>query len=286
MIRALRSARRRVAVALLGLAFAASCGDAPAPSAGAVRRIVSVLPAATEILFAIGAGDRVVGRSAWCDWPPAARDLPAVGDAVSLNAESVLGLGPDLVLVGSGAQAEALGPVAGVVRVERVSADSVAEVRETIGRIGGLVGRPAEAEALVAKIDDALANARRSAAGRAARTVLFVAQREPLIVAGRGSYVHELLTALGARNAASDLAGAWPTLSLETLVVLDPDLILDSDLTGEGGAGTAFWGRFARLRAVSGGGVRRVADPAVLRPGPRIPQALAGLGALLGEEGR
>jgi len=260
----------------------AACGRDDAPSRmraeSPARRIVSLYPAATEILFSIGAGDRVVARSRWCDYPPDVTVLPALGDATGTNAERILKLQPDLVLVGSRSQGEALAPLASRMRIERVTVDDVAGVLGLIERLGHLTGCETRARADAVRIRVAMASARADAAGREPVSFVFVVQREPLIVAGTTSYVGELLAALGGVNVAEGAIGQWPALSLETLVARAPDLILDGAMTGAGD----FWKRFPVLvdRVV------RVTESVVLRPGPRLPEALKILGGYFEAEGR
>lgn len=251
------------------------------------RRIVSLVPAATEILFAIGAGGEVVGRSSYCDWPVEARDLPAMGDAVSLNAEGILGLRPTLVLVGSRAQEDALGPLRDLCEVERVSPERVADVLAAVARLALLTER-GESGRRIAESIVATANAPDVASGTRKPRVLFVVQQVPLVVAGANSYGADLLKAAGAENVAGDLSQPWPVLSLESLVDRDPDVILDGSLDpdSEGASLRTFWGDFEVLRAVRNGRVIRVRDAAVFRPGPRFPGAVAIVKKLLAERPR
>lgn len=266
LIRFANVRRPWIAVVLAGILSLAACGpdDAPRPT-GEAKRIVSLYPTATEILFALGAGDRVVARSSWCEFPPEVEALPALGDAVSVSAESVIALRPDLVLVASGSQEEALSRLEGRTTVLRVAADGVTDVKSLIGDLAQRTGRDEQGRVLAAAIDTALAEAAARAAGRDPVRVLFVVQREPLVVAGKGSYVDELLDAVGAVNVAADAPGQWPALSEESLVKRAPDVILDGATTDPGD----FWNRFPG-RAV----VRPVRETVVLRPGPRLPEAL------------
>ncbi len=276
----------RIAVVLLGMLCLAGCARGEDPSRGPARRIVSLSPSATEILFALGAGDRVVARSRYCDEPPEARRLPAVGDAFTVSAERVAALDPDLVLAGSRTQLDALSPLRERTRVVFAAADSLGEVRALIARLGELTGRPGAAARLTARIDRALARARRPGSGTLP-PVLFVVQHEPLVVAGGRSYVGELLAVLGVPNAAGDLERPWPVLSLEALVARNPGRILDATEAPAGDAEVlAFWARFPSLAAVKAGAVVRVREPALVRPGPRLPEALRALARLAGGEGR
>jgi iron complex transport system substrate-binding protein len=118
--------------------------------------------------------------------------------------------------------------------------------------------------------------------------VLFVVQHAPLRVAGGPSHVTELLVAVGAANVAAGMDRPWPELSAETLVAWNPDVILDASFAPEAGDADVlgFWERFTSLSAVRGGRVHRMNEPAVVRPGPRLPEALDYLSRTVWEEGR
>lgn len=278
-----------VAVTLLALLLSLSaCGGPASTMDGPPTRIVSLVPTATETLFALGAGDLVVGRCAYCDYPPEVAELPAVADALSAGAERILALRPDLILVGSDAQARSLGALTDRVPVRMFIADDLAGVRRSIADLGWLVGREAQADELLAEIDLAFAEAAAAVAGKEPLRVLFVVQHEPLRVAGGPSHISELLAAVGAVNVAAEMDRPWPELSAETLVRWDPEVILDGSFAPAGdGAGTlAFWDRFVSLAAVRTGRVHRMDEPAVVRPGPRLPRALDYLKRVIREDGR
>jgi cobalamin transport system substrate-binding protein len=245
------------------------------------------VPTATETLFALGAGDLVVGRCSYCDYPPAALAIPAVADALSAGPEAVIGLKPDLILVGSDAQARSLGAVADLVPVEKVIAEDLAGVRRTISRLGELTGREVEATILLSRISKALEQGAKIRTGRPKR-VLFVVQREPLRVAGGASHITELLAYCDAENVAADLRRPWPEFSAESLVERDPEIIIDASLAPGEDEGTilAWWRRFDTLAAVREGRVFQLTETAVVRPGPRVPEALGYLRELLSRGGR
>jgi len=274
---------------------ATACGPATperAPDA-AFERIVSLMPAVTETLIALGAGDRLVGIGRFDPPVPGRPDLPRLGDAFDVSLESVTGLEPDLVLLNSRRTAAALAPLAKVARVETVPTDRLADVLESIGRIGVLLGVEDRATALREGLEADLAAARARAAARIeapAPTVLVVLQHRPFYVAGGGSYVHELLTVIGARNVTGDLVDAWPTLSAEALVARAPEVVLDASQGVEPEADAAVirerWERFETLPAVRSGRVHAVVGDALFRPGPRIPEALEQLEELVYGEHR
>lgn len=275
-------------------------GDAPSASArdlsGPARRIVSLAPSYTETLLALGAADAVVGIGAFDPPIPGRPDVPRLGDASTVSVEALVALRPDLVLANSTVLAEKLAPVAARTRVVVETADTLAGSLAMVTRIGALTGREREAAVLVASIRASLDAARERAAERTrsgvrAPRVLVVVQRRPLYVAGRASFVAELLRAIGAENATDDLAEPWPTLSEEAAVARAPDVILDAsegdNATEEGRAALlATWRRFPSIPAVREGRVRVIREDSIFRAGPRVPEALAKLEALVfGAEG-
>ena len=266
----------------------AACGGPASVGEGAPARIVSLAPTATETLFALGAGDLVVGRSAYCDYPPEVLAIPAVADALSAGTERILALHPDLILVGSDAQQRALGALAERVPVRQVIVDDVAGVRRLISDLGTLTGHEAEAARLLGRMDAAFATSRAAARGQPPVRVLFVVQHAPLRVAGGTSHITELLAAVGATNVAAEMDRPWPELSAETLVDWNPEVILDASFAPKDGDSEvlSFWERFTTLSAVRDGHVHRMNEEAVVRPGPRLPKALEYLSRVLREEGR
>lgn len=280
-----RGLHRALALLAAG-AFVGACGgkgdSPPPPSAGHATtpsRIVSLAPSHTELLFALGAGPSVVGVTRFCDRPPEAKSRTVVGDAVSVSLEKVASLRPDLVVVNADATETAVAPLG--VRVLRASTDTLPDLLAAVGTLGRAVGREPEAAALRRRLDGILDRARARGAGRPPSRVLVVIQREPFMVAGRGSYVHGLLEALGHANAAGDLPAPWPVLSAEALLARAPEAVVDASLGPDGAPGeaVAWWGRFAGMPAVRNGRVRALRDEAALRPGPGLEEALAALEA-------
>ncbi len=226
---------------LLALAAALACrpADRSAPVSGLsvtddagrtialaqlARRIVSLSPAVTELLFALGVGDRVVGRTAWCDYPPAARAVPNVGDGLNPNVEAIAAHRPDLVVLyrstlneTAAAQLTRLGIAAAVVRQDRL--EDVARAARLLGR---LTGRAAAGDSLADSLTRLLA---RPAAPLHVR-VAFVVWDSPPIVIGGGSYLDQLATLAGAEHVFHDLGAASATVALETIAARDPDVIV------------------------------------------------------------
>src|SRR5262249_5130673 len=173
------------------------------------RRIVSLAPNITEILFALGLGDRVVGVTEFCNYPPEALRLPKVGGFVNPNAEVILALHPDLVVatpnVGNKTFVERL--IAVGARVVVVQARNVAEIDPAITAIASAAGVEEAGRGLVARIHRDLERATARVASLPPKKTLFCIQVEPLVVAGPGSYPGDLIELAGGENIVPASAG-------------------------------------------------------------------------------
>ncbi len=294
-MRSLRSRSRRALSLLAGLALASShCRNAREgsgardhasmstldASAAPARRIVSLVPSATEMLFALGAGDRVVGVSAYDDHPPEVTRLPRVGGMVNPSFEAIVALRPDAVV---GVQ----GPldVAVLERLERMGirvffprVESVREVLASCDTFGELVGRRSEAHTLRASLEAELARVRAAVSSRPKTRVLAVFNDRPLSVAGPASWVDEILAIAGGENVIRE-GGRYPTISVEQVITLAPDVILD--MTWGDSALASSLARYSTVPAVRDRRVIRAGDPMLMRPGPRLGQAVARIATML-----
>src|SRR6266545_7561324 len=250
-----------------------------APSA---RRIVSLLPSFTEILFAIGAGDRVVGRTKWCDYPPAALAVPSVGEGLPPNIEAVAARHPDLVVlynagpnVTAAQQLERIGIRTVLVDLNRL--EDLGPATRTLGRLTGLDVR---AESLAAVLDS-LAH-QPPPTSTPSTTLAFVVWDNPPVIIGHGSYLDQLATAAGARNVFSDITAPSAQVSLETIVARNPQWIAVLSDSGMG-APPAFAKRreWRSVRAVRDGHFLVLPGSLFGRPGPRSGEAIRQLRALL-----
>lgn len=229
------SSRRGRLVALAGVVLAA-CGPAarPAERAEAAARVVSLSPAFTELLFAIGAGDRVVGRTAWCDTPPAALAVPSVGDGLAPNVEAVLARNPDLVVFyrspSNAAARERLERMG--VPTRTLAMDRLDDVPAAARALGGATGTLPQAQALAAAFARSVDSARAAAPDGPRPRVLLLAWESPPIVIGGGSFQHELLALAGADNVFGDVPQPSLQVTLETIAARDPDLIVLLDADG------------------------------------------------------
>jgi len=266
----------RVSVAAEGVD--PSGAAAPAPPAGGARRIVSLAPSVTETLFALDRGDRLVGISTFCDYPKEkVATLPRAGSYLTPNVEQIVSLRPDLVLgvptPGNQAAVEQLRALG--LQVVIVGELTLADTWSAMRTIGRWAGNEAGAVALVAKLEGEIAAVRSDASRLPRQKVLFVVGHDPLVAAGSGLFIDELIAAAGGDNVGAASGVSWPRLSLETVIAAAPDVIIDGAMGSEAHQGLeAYWRQFASVPAVRAGRLWPQRSDALLRPGPRV-----GLGA-------
>jgi iron complex transport system substrate-binding protein len=243
-----------------------------ASAEGAPRRVVSLNPSLTAMALALGAREQLVGVDDFsARQESAVAALPRVGGLYDPSLEAVVALRPDLVMLVPSAEQRGFQEQLAALGIPRLVADPVSydDVLETIRAVGARLGRAREAEARVATLRAARARVEAHSAQRPRVRALLVLQRDPLFVAGKATFVDDMLRAAGARNLGAELAGAWPRASREWLLAAQPELIIDS--TDEPEPAAEFWARWPSLRA------RVVAMPAgaVTLPGPRLDGALS-----------
>jgi cobalamin transport system substrate-binding protein len=281
---------RTLALALALLAAAPRPAEAANPGAAADRgasqggierlgpppprvatRVVSLAPSATDIVVALGLAERLVGVTRYDTAPEVAR-AARVGGFLDPSAEAVVALHPDLVLWITDA-----GAVPAVRRLAELGIPVLAmpvigveDVLAATRAIATALGAPEAGQREAARIEDAIARTRARSAGLPRPRVLFVVGREPLVVAGPGSYPDGLLGIVGARNAMGGRI-AWPVVPVETAIGLDPDLVVDAAVNEHGGTAD---GGLSAIPAVRRGAIVRLHDDAALRPGPRLVHAI------------
>ncbi len=246
-------------------------------------RVISLMPSITEMVFAIGAGDAVVGVTEWCDYPPEARTRAKVGDARP-NIEAILALEPDLVLAMDAVRDDALETLRRLkIPLFIMNAASLEQVYAHMQTLGRMFQRVPEANAVVrtmrAKVQAIVEKTRSAPKPR----VLYVLYERPFISVARGSFVHQILELAGADNIAKDAGTAWPRLSMEVVMQQDPEIIL---LPARGDnesaeSGIEQWAQWSTLTAVKNNRLHFVPRTVVNRPGPRLVQGLAALAALI-----
>ncbi len=260
--------RRVLLVIIAALAFAA-----PA----AALRIVSLAPSVTETLCALGVGAQVVGVSAYCDYPPEVAKLPRVGTFLTPSIETIIALHPDLIIGVPSPSNEA--PVKALMsiglRVVVVHGETVEDTRQSVQAIAAAVGKIPAGEELLRQMDARVAGLQRQLDDAPPRKVLIVVGQTPLIGVGGGTFQDELIRMARGINVAGDAGLAWPHLSLERVIAWAPEVIIDTSMGTEDSRGASdFWSQFPSLPAVRDHRIYGYRSYELLRPGPRIPEAL------------
>ncbi len=248
------------------------------------QRVVSLSPAITEIVFAVGAGDRVVGVTSYCDFPPEAVKLPKVGSYTGVSVERVIGLRPDVVLGMRGNAPEALQALrrAGlkVLAYDPITVAGVLDLMDEIGHMMQPTPSPIDA---VEKSRARVAAVAAQAAKLPRRPrVLVAVQIEPLYAAGPGSHLDDLIKLAGGENAAGDASTSWPQYSLERMVEKDPEVIVcpSGHINGQEMSSAKILADLRKSTAWSGttavksGRVLAIDDDLLTLPGPRIVDGL------------
>ena len=235
--------------------------------------MVSLAPSLTDTVIALGLADRLVGVTRY-DTSPEVKDLPRVGGFLDPSPEAVLGLRPDLVLwLADGGAFPAVRRIAELgVPVLALPVVGVPDVLRAARRVGAALGAPAAGERLAADMEAAVRAAEERASSLPRRRVMLVIGRDPLVVAGPGSYPDALLRIAGGVNVVRG-ERPGPVYSLERAVADDPDLVVDAAVNEP--ADTIV--RLGAIPAVKAGRVVRLPDDRVLRPGPQLPAALGQL---------
>jgi iron complex transport system substrate-binding protein len=249
-------------------------------------RIVSTFPSATETLFALGVGDRVVGVSTYCRYPPVVLSLPKVGAYAKPDVEKIALLRPDLVFIPPNVPGLAERLAAVHLRSAQVRGDSLADIYVMIHDIGSAAGVGDRADRLNQQLRSRLDAIRASNAGRPRPTALLIVGRTPglltnLIAAAPSTYLSELLEIAGGVNALANVALPYPQISLETVVRLNPDAILDMSMMGDATDPKILeerlrqpWLSRGELTAVRNHAVFGLASETLVTPGPRVVDAV------------
>jgi iron complex transport system substrate-binding protein len=260
----------------LALALAGACRESAQPvTAPAELRVVSLSPAITEILVALGVRERIVGVDRLSRDVPGCAEIPALGGLFAPDLERTLELRPTVVLgVLSESQAAFFAQLRarGIAVHEIDTGGSLEAVMANYEKIGAIVGRAAEGRALDQRVMGEIEHAVEGAPRLPQHSVALVVERDPLYVAGGGSFASELIEAANGRNVFADLPRAYPQVSLELLAERAPDVLIDSTQTEQSpeaiAAARAYWSRFAWVKRVE------LLPPGVTTlPGTRLGQA-------------
>lgn len=264
------------ATRLLGILIIAPTTAQPATP----RRIISLTPSNTEILFAIGAGPRVVGVTTMCNFPVAAKRLRnKIGD-YKPNIEKILSLKPDLVVAHTLLNAAAIRSLKKFgIRVFAGDPKTLEETMRFIIKTGEVTGHANKAREIVRAMRSKIASVVKNRPRSPERPrVLMSAQFSPLFIAGARTFMDELCRLAGGHNIGTDHSGAFYQISVETILVRDPQVILAAHHNTSAYSRSPQW---RRVSAVKSGRVHEIDSDIFTRPGPRLADALVIMSKLL-----
>lgn len=243
-----------------------------------VRRVVSLAPNATELLFAAGAGERVVGVVEGSDWPPAARALPRIGDAHGLDLERIVALHPDLVVTWP----YTVPAHVAVLRARGIpvfTADprSVDAIASDVERLGALAGTGLTARDAADSLRRRHAALRDRYQGRSEVSVFYEVWDAPLVTLGGSHLVTRAIETCGGRNVFASLPLPAPNVTVEAVLAAKPEAIVAGLASGQRPARLDAWKRWTTLPAVTYGNLQVVNADLLHRPGPRFIDGLSEL---------
>jgi iron complex transport system substrate-binding protein len=243
------------------------------------RRIVSLAPGATEMLFAAGAGAQLIATVAYADQPAAARRVPRIGDSNAIDMERLLVLKPDVVVYWPGgnnpaqvAQLKRLGfPLYGQ-QVNRLG-----DLGASLRRLGALAGTAAMAQQRAGQIEEQLAQLRARYSKLSPVTALLETWNQPLYTVGGQQLMSDALVVCGAVNVFGELPQLSPAVQVEAVITRNPELIIAASPPGAGAQWLQAWRNFPSLKAVRSGNLLDFEDQALSRLGPSVLDATAAL---------
>jgi iron complex transport system substrate-binding protein len=269
-------------------------GRPEAPGHAAALRIISLAPSITETIYALGAGDRIVGVSDFCTYPPAVEKLPKVGGYIDPNFEAILRLKPDLLfLLKEHAKVKEFCAARGIRHIE-IDDHNVPAIIQSMRIIGSACGKAAEGDKMAAAMDSSFSIGK-FMEGPRPRVLLAVGRDgagsgniASVWAAGPSTFYDELIRAAGGTNVVSDSLNDYPTLSAEAIIRLKPDIIVDAMSSMAQYADQAQklmhdWDEFTMVPAVHDSLVFCVEGDYVTIPGPRIIQFLNDLRQIIGK---
>ena len=241
-----------------------------------VERVITLAPNLTEIVFAVGAGDRLVGNTTYCNFPPEANNVAKVGDTLHPSLERIIALRPQVVLISTASQLE--------VFTQQLQNQNIAVfvtdphdldgVFRSIEQIGVMLDHELEARTLVQQLRSRTTAVETAVRGKVPVRVFYQVSGEPLYTAGRDAFVTDLMRRAGALSVTADVPGAWPKYSNESALAAKPDAIILPTGGSMGQANSSVAEALRNSPAVLNGRVYKINDDLLSRPGPRAVQAL------------
>jgi iron complex transport system substrate-binding protein len=244
-----------------------------------VNRVISLAPNLTEIVFAVGAGDRLVGRTTYCDYPAETKAVAEIGDTLHPSIERVISLKPQLVLISTASQLEVFTQQLQNQNIAVFVTDphDLEGVFRSIDQIGGILGHEEQAKLLVQKLRERANAVEQAVKQKPPVRVFYQLSAEPLYTAGHDAFVTDLIRRAGAVSVTADVPGAWPKYSNESALAAKPEAIILPTGGSMGSVNSDVTEALRQSPAVVQGHVYKINDDYLTRPGPR---AIDGLEAM------
>jgi len=242
---------------------------------GTPQRIISLAPSNTEILFALGLGDKVVGVTDYCEYPPEALNKTKEGEYATPNIEKIVALNPDLILAGYGNPIEVVYTLAGLgLTVFGIKTTDLDDLLNDIRRVGEITDKEVEAQALTSAMASRIQAVTNQTAELEQRPRVFYivwgGEGSALWTAGSGTFIHELIEKAGGVNICQNITG-YTTISIEDVLARDPEIIITSELSYDWALNAT---ELASTNASQTGRIYTLDDDLVQRPGPRLVKGL------------
>jgi len=239
---------------------------------GTPQRIVSLAPSNTEILFALGLEEKVVGVTDWCDYPPEALEKEKVGSYDTPDIEKIVALTPDLILVAYGTTMDVINNLIGLgLTVFGIKTTDLDDVLNDIKTVGEITDKEVEAQALTSEMESRIQAVTNQTEELEQRPrVFYIVWHDPLWTAGSGTFIHELIEKAGGVNICQNITG-YTTISIEEVVARNPEVIITSEWSYDWAMNAT---ELASTNASQEGRIYQGDDDLVQRPAPRLVEGL------------
>ena len=247
-----------------------------------IERAVSLAPNLTENIFAVGAGDRLVGVTTFCNYPPEAEKIQKVSDTQTPNMETIIALKPDVVFVSTASQLENFTKILDQqnIAVFVTNPNSFEGVFKNLETFGEIFGTREQAESLVIELKQRVANIEKELKGKSPVRVFVQIDKDSLYTVGKESFITDLISKAGGESVTKTVATAYPKISKETALALNPDAIILSESPNNLEPNEVF----KNSNAVKNGKVFKINADIISRPSPRLVDALEQIAAYLHAE--
>jgi iron complex transport system substrate-binding protein len=241
-----------------------------------IDRVVSLAPNLTEIVYAVGAGKLLVGDTSYCDYPPEAKEVMKVGDTMSPNIETIVGLHPQLVLVSTASQLEAFTRQMEQHSISVYVTDphDLEGAFYTIQNLGEILGEKEKAAQLVSDLRGRAGAVEAAVKSSKPVSVFYQVSPKPLYTAGRDSFITDVIRRAGGKSVTADVPGAWPKYSDESALASQPEAIIMASFDSMSKDGMEIADSLKKSPAAKNGRVYGINGDFLSRPGPRLVNGL------------